>query len=151
LHPLSAAILSFSIAFGAIGEGAARHCAPNCCGTQVPCQCGHDSHDGLGGQDSTNNGIPSVPQLPCRTGCSSQAAGGPAALGNPEVEIYQKSLGKAEPKKPGPRFAPFCPIKSAAREQLVIERLNLRRDPPGLLPSFEKPSARLALLATFRK
>jgi hypothetical protein len=150
---LFTAFFALSIAIGAGGKEALRLCLPNCCGAEALCRCGHNSHndhDELGGQDVTNNGIPAIPQMPCRTGCFNHAADDPAALDNSEIKISQKSPRVADQEKPSPYFAPFCPTKGAVRRQPAIECLNLRRGPPSPVLGFEKTSTRLTLLSVFR-
>jgi hypothetical protein len=141
---LVSVFLALSVAIGADGEGVAP-CPNGCCGgLEGPCQCGHEDSNG-------QNDIPAIPQMPCYTTCASHAAGSLATLDNSEIKVTQKLSGKSGDEKPNPHFAPLYLSKIAARNQPIIEHLNLQLVPPGPAPSFEKLSTRLALLSTFRK
>ena len=144
-------LLALSVAIGAGGEGAAQPCPHSCCcGLEGPCQCGHEDFGGVGGRKGQND-TPAIPPMPCHTNCIGHTAGNPAALGDPEIKVLQKSSGKSGAEKPNTHFASFCLSKVTARNQPKIEHMNLRRAPPGPMLGFEEISARLAFLATFRK
>jgi len=151
---LVSTFLAISVAIGAGGEGAAQPCTHSCCcGLEGPCKCGHEDFGGVGGRKGQNDipATPAIPSMPCNINCIGHAAGNPAALGDSEIKVVQKSSGKAGSEKPNMHFAPFYLSKAIARNQPIIDCLNLRRAPPGPMLGFGEISTRLAFLATFRK